>query len=155
MLLWPPTLMPRSMEIATVIYYPSSPILLHRNLALISARTCEDVVEPEVILVAGVLDEHTTGGPGDRRRPRFCPSGRIAHRESVINPVVGHAGPPLHQPHILRRAFEASMFVEVHRLHHQRVVLPMAARVPQPLAHARIEMRTPIQRDDARLMDLL
>src|SRR5262245_33346789 len=37
----------------------------------------------------------------------------------------------------------------------QRIALPAAARVPAPLAHVRPEMRTSVQRDYARVVDLL
>ena len=50
---------------------------------------------------------------------------------------------------------KAGLAVEVDRLDDQGVALPVPTRIPLPLADRVIQMRTPVQGDDANLVDLL
>src|SRR5213082_3412230 len=57
--------------------------------------------------------------------------------------------------HVLARASEIGFACEIGGLYDERVSLPMAARVPHPLANTLRKMRPTVHRDDAGVMDLL
>src|SRR2546427_6552383 len=116
---------------------------------LLGASATEDVPHGLVSLVTGVLEDfHTVVlRPGHRKRPRFGERGRIIDRDFPVNFVRSDPREALNQMQILvdslrhrpRCALGATscvdvLVVEIGRVDHQRVSLPAAPRVPQPLA---------------------
>ena len=141
---------------------PWSLLLRLRALLLFAferARRGQRVGQTVVPLVAGVLVEHPVGAePWNRHGPRPNPRLRIAHRELVVDRRLVDAAKALDQHHLLRRAAErrgARRIREVRRLDDQRVALPPAARVSQPLPHRPRNVRTAVHGDEARLVNLL
>src|SRR5207253_7659761 len=59
------------------------------------------------------------------------------------------------QMQILVRSPEMSLISEIGRVDDQRISLPMAARIPHPLSNARRQMRTPVEGDDANVVNHL
>ena len=57
--------------------------------------------------------------------------------------------------HLLARASEVRLTREIGGIDNQRASFPMATRVPHPLADVLRKMGPSIQRDDARVVDLL
>ena len=57
--------------------------------------------------------------------------------------------------HLLARASEVCFAVEVGGFNNQRVAFPMAAGVSHPLPDVLCQMRTPVDWNDPRIMDLL
>ena len=107
-------------------------------------------------LVARELEDRPFGLRQRRfRRPRLVPRRRILDRELVVDHVVGHAREALGHLHVLARAAERVLAVEVRRLDHQRVAFPAAARESDPLPHALRRLRPAVERDDAHVVNHL
>ena len=73
----------------------------------------------------------------------------------VVERIGSDAAPTFDEMQVLPGAFEVRPVAEIRGVDHQRVALPMATRVAQPLADVLIEMPSPIERDDAGLVHLL
>src|SRR5262245_57494330 len=105
--------------------------------------------------MTGVLPE----GPldflnGHFSRPRPGPHPRIFHRELVENRVfVGPRDSFTHVQFLV--SLERSAVFEIGGVDDQGVTLPMADRVAHPLADVLGQMWTPVQANDADVVDLL
>ena len=109
-----------------------------------------------VPLVAGVLVDRPVGlRHRIRHGPRPRPRRRIVDREAIVERVGVDAREALDEVQILARSAEVRPVGEVRRVDDQRVALPAAARVAHPRAEARGEMRTAVERNDARVVDHL
>ena len=92
-------------------------------------RPRQDAVEADVVLVTRGFVRSAAFMPIKRRRPQTSPGGGIVDGEPVIDLVVGHAGPSFDQEHVLGRSFKAGSVVEIGGFDHQRIALPIAARI--------------------------
>ena len=110
--------------------------------------------------MAGVLVEQAVEARhGNRCGPRCRVLRRIADREPVVEgPVVGPREALLDHGGLAAPEDGQGAAVdgdEVGRLDDQRVALPAAARVPQPLPNPSVRMRPPVERDDPGVVDHL
>src|SRR6516225_7427493 len=122
---------------------------------LFGASTGQYAIETVIVFMAGVFVKQPGFGPGDGGGPWLSPSGRVADGEAVVDAVVGDARPALHQAYVFCGSLEAHLAAEVGGFDDQRVALPMAAGIAEPLANSAIEMWPPVERYDARLVNLL
>src|SRR5207245_9079770 len=81
----------------------------------------------------------------DRPRPR--PHRRILDRDGVFERARPGPRPAFEQMQVLARALIISLRTEVRHVDHQRIALPMAARVAVPLAEAGRQVRTSVHDD--------
>src|SRR5579864_655005 len=104
-------------------------------LLFIGARPPEDPRESVISLVAGVLiDRAVAFDHRDHRAPGPGKGFRIVYSEFVKNGVRSRAHEAFGETHILSRSAEPSLVGEIGGLHHQRVGIPAAARIAEPLA---------------------
>src|SRR3989442_14224427 len=127
-----------------------APILL----CLLGASPSQDALEAVIALVTRVLIERTHRVPDPGRGPRSRPRRLIGNRELVVEFDRSDAVPAFNQMQVPAGSFKVRPVAEIRGLDNQRVALPTATRVPQPLADPLVEMRTPVQRDDASLVHL-
>jgi hypothetical protein len=119
-----------------------------------SARSGEDAGQGVIRLVTRVfVDRILTLQHRKRCCPRSRPHGRIVDREFVEERVGVGAREAFDKMHVRAGAREARLAFEIRRVNHQGITLPAAARISLPLAN--VPMRTPIQGDDAELVDHL
>src|SRR5262245_46388881 len=76
--------------------------------------------------------------------PWAGPDGRIFDRDLVREGLWPGARPTFNQVQVLARPLEIGLWTEVGDVHHQRVPLPMAARVAVPLTDAGRQMGAPV-----------
>src|SRR2546428_7975973 len=127
-----------------------APILL----CLLGASPSQDALEAVIALVTRVLIERTHRVPDPGRGPRSRPRRLIGNRELVVELVRFDAAPAFDQMQVFAGSLEVRLVAEIRGLDNQRAALPMTTRVPQPLADLLVEMRTPVQQDDASLVHL-
>src|SRR3989454_4718824 len=127
-----------------------APILLF----LLGASSSQDALEAVIALVTRVLIERTHRVPDPGRGPRSRPRRLIGNRELVVELVRSDAAPTFDQMQVFAGSLEVRLVAEIRGLDNQRAALPMTTRVPQPLADLLVEMRTPVQQDDASLVHL-
>src|SRR6266850_4800274 len=134
---------------------------------LFGASAREDSRHAVVSLVTGVLENRPVrlchcqlGGP------RRCIPARIVDCELIQQSISGCACEPLNQsesagiwsgrrPRGPAHTWLEDEVAEIRGGHHQRVLFPSAARIPQPLPDAVCKMWTPIQRHDSGAMNHL
>ena len=121
-------------------------------------------MHPVIPLVARVLEQPAVEL---RHRNRGGPRLRVVHwivdRDLVVDAVGVHAREALDHPRLLACRSEDQRgavvgggdVLHVRRLDHQRIAFPTAAGVAQPLTDAGTYVRTPVQRDDPRIVDHL
>src|SRR6266566_4314178 len=125
------------------------------------ARSREEMHDVVVIFVTRVLVHLLTGidlSPWNSRRPRSGPCFRILDRKFVSERIRARAGEALRDAERFRiGALEnhAVVRAEIRRLDHERIALPMAARVAQPLMQVLTDMRAPVHRNDSGAVDHL
>src|SRR6266702_7417401 len=88
-------------------------------------------------------------GPRLRKRRRIVDGKLIEERIRIEAPEA------FDEAHVLAGASESRLVGEIRRLEDQGIALPMAARVPLPLADMLWQMRTPVDGDDTGLMSHL
>src|SRR5437899_6912189 len=87
-------------------------------------------------------------------RPGPGPHPLILHSELVKTRVLISAREPFNHVQVLRPR-ERSPICKIGRIDDQRVALPAADRVAHPLADVLWQMRTPVEANDAGIVDLL
>ena len=87
--------------------------------------------------------------------PGLLPGGRIGERDAVRQRVRSGAGEPLHQVQAVGGAAEVALGGEVLRLDHQRVAVPVAARVAVPLPDLLRQVRPVVERYEPRVVERL
>src|SRR2546423_3753085 len=95
------------------------------------------------VLLVALTAELLLDGP----RPR--PNGRIFNRDLVREGRWPSARPALNQVQVLARSKDIGFRTEVGHVDHERVALPMAARVPEPLADVGRQMGASVHDDVA------
>src|SRR5262249_3403797 len=95
-----------------------------------------------VFLVA-LENEFLFGGPGPH------PHGRVFDGHRIVKGGRTGSGPALDHVQILARSLEIGLWTEIRHVDHERIALPVSARVPKPLANTGRQMRTPIHDDIA------
>src|SRR5882672_7808440 len=110
-------------------------------MAEVSFHAPRLVIDPVFLLVL----------PGEflRDRPGARPHGRILDRHDVFKRGGAGAGPALDEVLALARAAVVRLRAEVADIDHQRVALPAATRVAEPLADLRWQMRAAVHHDAA------
>src|SRR5271170_1634278 len=96
-----------------------------------------------VPFVTGVFKNRTCGR--DKRvfhRPILRESGGVVDSDPVQDRVGVHPPKPFDDMQVLSRSAESSLVGEIGSVHHQRVAVPMANRVPKPLVNALGRMRS-------------
>src|SRR5262249_38985842 len=95
------------------------------------------------VLLAALPGELLLGGPG------LGPHGRIFDRDLVGKRLWPGARPPLDQVQVLARAKEIGLRTEVGDVDDERIALPMAARVAEPLTDRGRQVGAPVHDDVA------
>ena len=103
--------------------------MIRRGFLLVGARPRQDAVEADVVLVTRVSVPSAAFMPIKRRRPLTSPGGGIVDGEPVIDLVVGHASPRSTRSMFLEDASKRGSVVEIGGFDHQRIALPIAARI--------------------------
>jgi hypothetical protein len=124
---------------------------LFRGL-LCDASSSEDASHGVIPLVTGVfVDGIPTLAHRNHCCPRSCPHRRIFDSELVEERVSVGAREAFDQVRVRAGVWQAGFAFEIRRVDNQRVSLPVATRVSHPLTN--VPMGTPIQRDDACVVD--
>src|SRR6185436_9317414 len=115
----------------------------------------QDVAHPVVAFVAGVLKRLlalVSLGEVHRKRPRLRPGVRIVEGHRPLHRVGSQDREALGHLELVARSAVRRLVGEVRRLDHERVAFPMPSPVTDVLADAPGHVRTPIERDDARVV---
>ena len=83
------------------------------------------------------------------------PGRRIIDRELVEERIRVDAREAFDQMQVRGGSSETRLLGEIGRVDDKRLAFPMATRVPGPLVDPVVEMRTPVQRHDAGVVDHL
>src|SRR5579863_9162267 len=122
---------------------------------VLGTGSLEDAQHAEITLVAGVLVELIPRvAQRDHRGPRLGPGGGIIDRDFVLKAVGASAGEALNDVQLIARVHEGSGLV-VGGIDDQRIALPMTARVTEPGPDRGRKMRTPVEWNDARVVNRL
>src|ERR1700686_1607113 len=113
-----------------------APSMNYPRETIVSLNAARLVIK-SVILVA-LPGELLLGGP----RPR--PHGRIISCHGVFERRRSGPCPTLHQMQVLPRPLEIGLGTEVRHVDHERIALPVAARVAIPLADIGRQMEAPV-----------
>src|SRR6266478_3742802 len=113
---------------------------------LIGTGSGQDTYEPNIALVAGVLEDRLRRvSQGDHQAPWFRPRPGVIDRNFVFQAFRAGAGEAFHHMKLFAGyTHKASRFV-VRCIYYEGIAFPMAARVPQPLMDRRRNMRAPIE----------
>src|SRR4029077_7799321 len=95
------------------------------------------------VLLVALLCELLLGSPWPP------PYRRIFDRDLVYEGLWPGARPALNEVHVLARAEEIGLRTEVGHVDHERVALPAAARIAEPLADIGRQVRAPVHDDVA------
>src|SRR5213594_3324486 len=126
-----------------------------RSFCVLHASSTEGILQPIIRLMTGVFPEWSRDLLyRNFSRPGLGPHPRIFHRELVKNRVLIHTCDPFNHVQILRSR-EWSPICEIGGVNHQSVALPAADRVAHPLADILWQMRTPVEANDAGIVDFL
>src|SRR5688572_7129586 len=90
-----------------------------------------------------------------RGRPFPREGRRVVDREFVLDRARIGAREALDQAHAFRRPPETDLVGEVRRIDDERRAFPAAARITEPLPDLWSDMRTAVERDDARVVNHL
>src|SRR6266849_5935367 len=125
------------------------------SASVLRPRPAEDAFHAAgVAFVTRVLEERTFRlRHGNRCAPGLRPRRRVIGRELVLDRVVAGTGEALDQMKMLAGASEVCLVRKVDGIDDQRIARPVAARVAHPPPDG--SMRTPVHRDDARVMNHL
>ena len=120
----------------------------------------EDVQQAVIALVARVLVERSHDlGHRDRCRPRLREGRRIVDRDLVVHRTGTESREALDDATLLAGAIDSHVSLvdvgEIDRLNDERIAFPVAARVAQPLFDAGPDVRTPVHRNDPRVVNHL
>ena len=132
--------------------------LLRGLLLFFGTRTAQDVRHAVVAFMAGVFDEFVlivVPAERERTRPGCCPDRGIVDRELVPERVGTRPGINVRSASCFRPIHVRVLAIEVPDLDDERVAVPPAARIAEPLRQVRTEMRSAIGRNDARFVDHL
>src|ERR1700731_2112036 len=106
------------------------------RLRLTLPRAAQDTFHRVIAFMAGVFVDRTlTLRHLNHCRPKFRPGGRIVDREFVHERVFAGARETLDNVCVRTGAFETRLALEIDGVDHQRITLPMSARVPTPLTN--------------------
>ena len=106
--------------------------------------------------MAGVLEHRLVAQhQGDPHRPGPGPHRRVGDGDLVVEGSGTRPGQPLDEVEAVGRPAEVGGRREVGRFDHQRVALPVAARVAVQLPHGPGQVRLPGQGDDPRVVNHL
>src|SRR6516165_11357032 len=119
--------------------------LHHGRESLVALDAARLVVDP--VLGLALAGEILLDGPG------AGPHGRILDGGDVFEHGRALARPPLDEMQVLARAAVVGLGAEIGHVDHERVALPVAARVAEPLPDAGRQMRASVH-DDAALPSL-
>ena len=120
------------------------------RLFLKRSGTGENSGHPEIALVAGVFINGTLGlAHGNRATPGSNKCSGVIHREFVDEGVRINARKTLDDVQILCGISVGRFVREIGGVHNQRIALPMAPRIAEPLTHLGRQVWAPVQRDDA------
>src|SRR5882762_1550672 len=134
--------------------------LSHLATLFALAGAAQEMTHVVIIFVASILIHLLGGintGPGNSYGPWPSPGVRILHGVFVIDRPGVHAGKALSEAERRRIGFleDVGIRPEIGGLKDQRIALPMAARITQPLVKVFADVRAPVERNDARTVDYL
>src|ERR1700730_4730897 len=142
-------------------FLPSGPLRLlplrgFRRRFLLVTRDLENVVKADVRFATRVLVEVSfTCTHRKRHGPRPHEGVRIVDGEPEVDRVLAHACEALDRVKGRAGAPVAGLVREVLALDNQRIAIPVATRLAEPLMDLRAELRASIQWDEPRLVNHL
>src|SRR5471032_1055447 len=121
------------------------------------AGAAEGARQAFVTLVARHLENLVLGGPENHRRgPRLAVHRRVDDFHVPLNRLRTSAREALDRVQVRGGlVLEARLRRVVRAVHDERVAFPVAARVAEPLTDALIDVRTPVERHHANVVDHL
>src|SRR5712671_5414604 len=130
---------------------------LRSFLSLLLGASSAEVIRQAVIALVTRELEYRALGLHHRKLsfPRSCPCCRIFNREFVEDGVLADACEAFDHMQVFTGSSEVSLIGEIRCVDNQRIALPAATRVAHQLADVWPQVRTPVQRYDASVVDLL
>src|SRR5262249_41895012 len=118
------------------------------GLLFLETRSNQRIVKAVIPLMTRMLEQRADrllhwnlGSP--RTRPRRL----IFNGESILNRVRIDSRKSFDHSHVFARSSQRILSVEVRRLDHESVSVPMTARIAKPLANISRDMRSAVERD--------